>query len=43
METIYETYVKKVCSICKNKKVCNEELKVKLDRSIKCERYEKEE
>lgn len=40
--TIYETYVKEVCSNCKNKTNCKEELRVRIDNTIKCEKYEKE-
>lgn len=40
METIYETYVKKVCSTCKNKEACNEELRRRIDGSIRCEGYD---
>ena len=41
-ESIYETYSRTVCSNCKNKEQCNEELRIKLNNTIKCERYEKE-
>ena len=40
-ETIFETYARTVCSICKNKEQCNEELRIRLDNSIKCDKYEK--
>ncbi len=40
-ESIYETYSRTVCSNCKNKEQCNEELRIKLDNTIKCERYER--
>lgn len=39
-ETIYETYVRTVCSICKNKDNCQEELRKRIDNSIKCFNYE---
>lgn len=39
-ETIYETYVRTVCSICKNKECCQEELRKRIDGSIKCRNYE---
>lgn len=41
-ETIYETYVREICSNCKNKKQCQEELRIKIDGSIKCGCYERE-
>lgn len=40
-ETIYKTYAKEICKNCKNKKDCQEELKRKLDNTIRCERYER--
>ena len=40
-ETIYETYIRTICSKCKNKKQCQEELRIKIDGSIKCDKYEK--
>lgn len=40
IETIYQTYVNEVCSICKNKEECQEELRTRLDGSIKCDKYE---
>ena len=39
-ETIYQTYTRTVCSICKNKN-CNEELRAKIDGSLKCENFER--
>lgn len=39
-ESIYQTYVRTVCSICKNKKQCQEELRLRIDNSIKCKNYE---
>ena len=40
MENMYETFASIVCKNCKNKENCNEELRRKIDNSIKCERYE---
>lgn len=40
-ESIYETYVRIVCVNCKNKEKCSEELRRKLDNTIKCENYER--
>lgn len=39
-ETIYETYSRTVCKICKNKEQCQEELRIKIDGTIKCDKYE---
>lgn len=39
-ETIYETYTRTVCSICKNKNKCNEELRKRIDNTIQCEEFE---
>lgn len=43
METIYEIYVKEICSKCKNKENCEEELRIKINNTIKCEKYKIEE
>ena len=40
--TIYEKYSKEICSNCKNRKECKEELRQRLNGSIKCNNYEKE-
>lgn len=42
MENIYETYARTVCANCKNKKECQEELRRRIDGSIKCDKYERE-
>ena len=39
MKTIYETYVKEICNKCKNRKRCKEELRIKINTTIKCEKY----
>lgn len=41
-ENIYQTYVRTICSNCKNSKQCQEELRVKIDGSLKCDYYERE-
>ena len=41
METIFETYARTVCANCKNRKECQEELRQRLDGSIKCDKYER--
>ena len=41
METIFETYARTVCANCKNKVDCQEELRQRLDGSIKCDKYER--
>lgn len=40
-ETVYQTYVKTVCKKCKHKEQCNEELRIKIDNTIKCDNYER--
>ena len=40
MRNLYEEYVKNVCKNCKNKENCSEELRIKIDNSIKCDKYE---
>ena len=42
METIYETYTRTLCSNCKNKKYCKEELRRKIDNTMKCDKYIKD-
>lgn len=42
MENIYETYARTVCANCKNKKECQEELRKRIDGSVKCNYYERE-
>lgn len=42
METIYETYEKEICSNCKNRDICKEELRIRLDNTIKCDSYIKD-
>lgn len=39
METIYETYKRILYNNCKNKGNCKEELRKKIDNTMKCERY----
>ena len=42
MENIYETYARIICANCKNKKECQEELRRRMDNTIKCDKYERE-
>lgn len=42
MENIYETYARTVCANGKNKKECQEELRKRIDNTIKCNKYERE-
>lgn len=39
METIYETYTRTLCSKCKNRNNCEEELRIKINNTLKCEEY----
>lgn len=41
MENIYETYARIICANCKNKKECQEELRKRIDNTIKCNKYER--
>lgn len=41
-ETIYETYTRQMCSNCKNRDKCQEELRKKIDNTIRCDKYERE-
>lgn len=40
-EEIYNTFQKEICRNCKNYEHCQEELVIKIDNSIKCEKYER--
>lgn len=39
-ETLEQVYVRTVCSLCKNKENCQEELRRRIDGTIKCEKYD---
>lgn len=41
-ETIYETYIRTICSNCKNRDNCKEELRKRLDNTVKCWEYIKD-
>ena len=41
-ETIEQTYSRVVCSICTNKEKCSEELRRKMDGTVKCDNYNTE-
>lgn len=41
MKNIFEIYVKEICTNCRNRKECQEELRKRIDGSIKCEHYER--
>ena len=42
METTYEIYARELCSNCKNRKTCKEELRRRLDNTIRCGNYGRE-
>lgn len=42
MKNIFEIYAKEICANCKNRKECQEELRKRIDGSIKCDHYERE-
>nr|DAQ49106.1 MAG TPA: hypothetical protein [Caudoviricetes sp.] len=37
MKNIFEIYAKEICTNCRNKKECQEELRQRIDDSIKCD------
>lgn len=41
-ESIYETYAREICKRCKNKQKCEEEIRLKINNTIRCDNYEKE-
>ena len=41
-ENIFKVFNKKICKNCKSKN-CPEELRIKLDGSLKCDEYERKE
>ena len=41
-ETIHETYIRTICSNCKNRHNCREELRIRLDNTVKCWEYVKD-
>lgn len=41
IEELFKTYVKEICSKCKNKKYCQEELHIREDNTIKCNTYKR--
>ena len=42
METIFETYLRTICSNCKNGDSCTEELRRRLDNTVRCWEYIKD-
>ncbi len=38
---LFKEFSKEICSNCKNKKECQEELRKRLDDTIKCYEYER--
>ena len=41
IENIFKDFNSKICSNCSSRNKCQEELRVRLDGSIKCEKYER--
>lgn len=41
MKNIFEIYTKEICTNCRNRKECQEELRQRIDSSIKCDSYER--
>ena len=40
IESIFKQFNKEICNNCSNREKCQEELRIRLDGSIKCEKYE---
>ena len=40
-EDLYNKFLKEICSRCKYDKECQEELVIRIDNSIKCNKYER--
>ena len=40
-ESIFDIFLKEICSNCKKDKYCQEELRRRLDNTVKCYEYEK--
>lgn len=41
-ENIYEAFAREMCANCKNSNECKEELRLRIDNTIKCQMYEKD-
>ena len=41
-ENIFDVFIREICSNCKKRKKCQEELRIRIDNSIKCYEYERE-
>ena len=41
MKSILQEYSEKICSICANRKDCQEELRIRLDNTVKCYEYKR--
>ena len=41
-ENIFKIFIKEICSNCKKKESCQEELRRRIDNSVKCYEYERE-
>ena len=40
-ESIFDIFLKEICSNCKKNKYCQEELRRRLDNTVKCYEYER--
>lgn len=43
MKYILQEYAEQICSICANRENCQEELVVKINKSVKCNEFKREE
>ena len=39
-KVMFEKFTREICSNCKVKEECQEKLRIRIDNSIKCDRYE---
>ena len=39
-ESIFNVFIKEICSNCKKNKTCQEELRIRINNTIKCYEYE---
>ncbi len=40
-ESMFDVFIKEICSNCKKNKTCQEVLRIRLDNTIKCYEYER--
>lgn len=40
-KSIFEIFTKEICNNCKKNKICQEELRIRIDNTINCYEYER--